>query len=46
MLQESKSDLNQSQREIEVMSIFKSLKSTNRHKMLPIPVCKIPSELI
>ncbi len=46
MLQESKSDLNQSQREIEVMSIFKSLKSTNRHKMLPIPVCSIPKDYI
>ncbi len=46
MLQESKSDLNLSQREIEVMSILKSLNSSNRHKMLPIPVCSIPKDYI
>tara|TARA_B100000886_G_scaffold202715_1_gene140014 strand:+ start:135 stop:917 length:783 start_codon:yes stop_codon:yes gene_type:complete len=46
MLQESKSDLNPSQREIQVMSIFKSLNSSNRHKMLPIPVCSIPKDYI
>ena len=46
MFQESKSNLNLSQREIEVMSIFKSLNSSNRHKMLPIPVCSIPEDFI
>ena len=46
MLQESKSDINLSQREIEVMSIYKSFNSSNRHKMDPIPVCAIPKEYI
>ena len=34
------------EREIQVMSIFKSLNSSNRHKMLPIPVCSIPKDYI
>ena len=46
MLQESKSNLNLSQREIEVMSIYKSFNSSNRHKMDPIPVCAIPKDYI
>ena len=46
MIQESKSDINLSQREIEVMSIYKSFNSSNRHKMDPIPVCAIPKEYI
>ena len=46
MLQESKSDINLSQREIEVMSIYKSFNSSNRHKMVPIPVCAIPKDYI
>ena len=46
MMQESKSDINLSQREIEVMSIYKSFNSSNRHKMDPIPVCAIPKEYI
>ena len=46
MLEESKSDSNLSKREKEVMNIYKSFNSSNRHKMLPIPVCKIPKEYI
>ena len=46
MQQESKSDLNLSQRERKVMDIFKSLNSSNKHKMNPIPVCKIPKDYI
>ncbi len=46
MQQESKSDLNLSQRERKVMDIFKSLNSSNKHKMIPIPVCKIPKDYI
>ena len=46
MILESKSDLNLSQREIEVMNIYKSFNSSNRHKMDPIPVCAIPKEYI
>tara|TARA_A100001015_G_scaffold134874_1_gene149658 strand:+ start:253 stop:1035 length:783 start_codon:yes stop_codon:yes gene_type:complete len=46
MIQESKSDMNLSQREIEVMSIYKSFNSSNKHKMDPIPVCKIPEDYI
>ena len=46
MMQESVSKTDLSNREIEVMSILKSLNSTNRHKMLPIPVCTIPKDYI
>ena len=46
MLDESKSDSNLSKREKEVMNIYKSFNSSNRHKMLPIPVCKIPKDYI
>ena len=46
MLQELKSEVNLSQREIEVMSIYKSFNSSNRHKMDPIPVCAIPKDYI
>ena len=46
MIQESKSDLNLSQREIEVMNIYKSFNSSNKHKMDPIPVCTIPKDYI
>ena len=46
MMQESKSDINLSQREIEVMGIYKSFNSSNRHKMDPIPVCAIPKDYI
>ena len=46
MLDESKSESNLSKREKEVMSIYKSFNSSNRHKMVPIPVCKIPKDYI
>ena len=46
MLQELKSEVNLSQREIEVMSIYKSFNLSNRHKMDPIPVCAIPKDYI
>lgn len=32
-------------RKKEVLQIFKRYNSSNKHKMVPIPVCKIPSEL-
>ena len=46
MLDESKSESNLSKREKEVINIYKSFNSSNRHKMLPIPVCKIPKDYI
>ena len=33
-------------REKEVISIFKSLNTKNMHKMIPIPVCKIPKDFL
>ncbi|MFK7811857.1 MAG: NAD(+) synthase [Maribacter sp.] len=33
-------------REKEVFQIFKRFNSANQHKMIPIPICKIPSTLI
>ena len=35
-----------STREKEVLSIYKRLNKVNQHKMLPIPVCKIPKHLL
>ena len=32
-------------RQKEVLSIYQSYNQANRHKMLPIPVCKIPESL-
>ena len=39
-------DYDLSNREQEVLKIYKSLNSSNRHKMLAIPVCKIPKDYI
>lgn len=39
-------ELNLSKREIEVLAIYRRLNAINQHKMIPIPVCKIPKELI
>jgi NAD+ synthase len=33
---------NFSERQLEVLSIYKTLNKANRHKMIPIPVCEIP----
>merc|ERR1711991_93976 len=33
-------------RQREVLRIYRKLNQSNTHKMLPIPVCKIPGELI
>jgi len=35
-----------SNREKEVMNIFTSLNKKNMHKMIPIPVCKIPKDFL
>lgn len=43
---DSNSNLELTSREKEVLSIYKKLNKQNRHKMIPIPVCKIPVELI
>jgi NAD+ synthase len=37
--------LNYSERETEVLKIYHKLNSSNKHKMLPIPICIIPKEL-
>ena len=34
-----------SQKEEKIMNIFKKLNLANKHKMIPIPVCKIPKKL-
>ena len=34
------------QRQAEVMRIYKSLNRANQHKMVPIPVCEIPKEFV
>lgn len=36
---------NYSERESEVLKIYHKLNNTNKHKMLPIPICVIPNEL-
>ena len=42
----NKLDYKLSEREKEVLKIYKTLNSLNRHKMLPIPVCKIPKDYL
>ncbi len=37
--------LNYSERETEVLKIYHKLNSSNKHKMVPIPICIIPKEL-
>ena len=32
-------------REHEVFKIYKRFNTANKHKMVPIPICKIPAEL-
>jgi len=34
-----------SQKEEKIMNIFKKFNLANKHKMIPIPVCKIPKKL-
>jgi len=38
-------DANYSDREKEVLKIYKRLNTSNKHKMEPIPICLIPKEL-
>ena len=38
-------DNNLSQRQKEVLTIYRSFHQANQHKMIPIPVCEIPKEL-
>ena len=45
MKNHKKSD-NLSKRDKEVMDIFNSFHNANKHKMDPIPVCKIPKDYI
>ena len=37
---------NLTERKTEVLAIYKKLNAINQHKMVPIPVCLIPKELI
>ena len=46
MFNDYKSEIDLSERDKEVLKIYKSFNSSNRHKMLPIPVCKIPKDYI
>jgi NAD+ synthase len=46
MKDERKTADNFSDREKEVFKIYNRLNTINKHKMEPIPVCKIPKELI
>ncbi|MDA0200970.1 MAG: NAD(+) synthase, partial [Bacteroidetes bacterium] len=34
------------QKQMEIIEIYMKFNRQNQHKMLPIPVCKIPSELM
>jgi NAD+ synthase len=42
---EVKSSKNLSKRQLEVLDIYNKHHLVNQHKMLPIPVCKIPKDL-
>ncbi len=45
MMEQGKSVNDFSGRKKEVLLIYNSFHSSNRHKMIPIPVCEIPKEL-
>lgn len=38
-------DQNLSERQNQVLKIYKRLNSINQHKMIPIPICEIPADL-
>jgi len=42
---EGKTTADFSDRELEVFKIYKKYNNTNKHKMIAIPICKIPSNL-
>ena len=44
-IEQKKADKNLSAREKKVLEIFTKLNKANQHKMLPIPICLIPSHL-
>ncbi len=46
MKEEGKTAVNFKGREKEVFNIYTRFNSANQHKMLPIPVCKIPASLL
>lgn len=46
MTNANKAAENLSEREKEVMKIYRSFHQQNKHKMEPIPVCKIPTDLL
>jgi len=43
---ETKGDYELTIRQKEVLSIYIKLNNQNRHKMIPIPVCEIPKDLL
>jgi NAD+ synthase len=45
MDEKGKTETDFSDRKQEVFNIYKRLNTVNQHKMIPIPVCKIPTEL-
>ena len=45
MQEEGKVDTDFSDRQKEVFQIYKKFNRTNKHKMVPIPVCEIPNSL-
>jgi NAD+ synthase len=45
MVEENKKETDFSGREKEVFKIYNRFNSSNKHKMNPIPICMIPSNL-
>jgi len=46
MDESGKTEADFSNRELEVFKIYKRFNSSNKHKMTPIPICEIPSNLL
>jgi len=46
MDESGKTEADFSSRELEVFKIYKRFNSSNKHKMIPIPVCDIPNNLL
>ncbi|GAL70348.1 NAD synthetase [Jejuia pallidilutea] len=46
MDEEGKTEDDFSGREKDVFNIYKRYNTSNKHKMIPIPICEIPSNLL
>ncbi|MFV0566445.1 MAG: NAD(+) synthase [Flavobacteriaceae bacterium] len=46
MTEKGKTETDFLERQLAVFQIYKRLNTTNNHKMIPVPICKIPNDLL